>query len=51
MKLHTIESRSVIGPSTILFARVYVCTFQPGKFTGWGSEVVNALISLLANDQ
>ena len=46
---HTIESRSVTGPSTILFAWVYVCTFQPGNFTGWGSEGVNALISLLAN--
>ena len=25
----------------MLFAGVYVCTFQPGKFTGWGSEGVN----------
>ena len=26
--------------SNILFASVYVCTFQPGNFTGWGSEEV-----------
>ena len=31
----------VIGPLNILFAGVHVCTFQPGKFTGWGSEGVN----------
>ena len=25
----------------MLFAGVYVCTFQPGNFTGCGSEEVN----------
>ena len=29
-----------IGPSAILFAGVYVCTFQPGNFTSWISEGV-----------
>ena len=38
--MHNTESRFVIGPSDILFAGVYVCTFQPGKFTGWGSRGV-----------
>ena len=37
MKMHNIESRSVIGPSDILFGGVDVCTFQPGNFTGWGN--------------
>ena len=33
-KMHSIESRFVIGPSAgILLAGVYVCTFQPGIFT------------------
>ena len=39
--MHSIESRFVIGPSNILFGGVYVCTFSPGNFTGWGSEGVN----------
>ena len=39
-KMHSIESRFVIGPSNILFARIYVCNFQPRNFTGWGSERV-----------
>ena len=39
--MHSIESRFITGPSDILFACVYVCTFQPGNFTGWGSERVN----------
>ena len=38
--MHSIESRFVIEPSDILFAGVYVGTFQPGDFTGWGSEGV-----------
>ena len=33
--MRSTESRFVIGPSIILFACVYVCTFQPGNFTGW----------------
>ena len=39
--MHSVESGFVIGPSNILFASLHVCTFQPGNFTGWGSEVVN----------
>ena len=34
--MHGIESRFVIGSSITLFAGVYVCTFQPGNFTGYG---------------
>ena len=37
----SIEIRFVIGPSDILFAGVYVCTFQPQNWTGWGSEGVS----------
>ena len=40
MKMHSIESRFVTGPSAILFGGVYVCTFQPRYFTGWDSEGV-----------
>ena len=36
--MHSVESRFVIGPSDILSAGVYVCTFQPANFTGFGSE-------------
>ena len=39
--MHSTKSRFVIGPSNILFGGVYVCTFQPGYFTGWVSEGVN----------
>ena len=38
----SIKSRLVIGQSNILFGGVYVCTFQPGNFTDWGSEGVKA---------
>ena len=38
--MHIVESRFVIGPSNILFGDVYECSFQPGNFTGWGSEEV-----------
>ena len=41
IKMHSIESRFVTGPSDMLFAGMYVCTFQPGNFTGWGYEGVN----------
>ena len=41
--MHTTESRFVAGQSAILFGGVYVCTFQPGNFTGCGSEGVNQL--------
>ena len=41
VRTYSIDSRFVIlGLSNILFAGVYVCTFQPGDFTGWGSEGV-----------
>ena len=38
--MRTIENRFVIGPSNILSASMYVCTLQPGNFTGFGSEGV-----------
>ena len=39
--MHNTECRCAIEPSDILFAGVYVCTFQPGNFTGCGSERVD----------
>ena len=42
--MYSTESRFVIGPSDILFGVVYVCTFQPGNFTGWSSEGVKRRI-------
>ena len=39
--MHSTDSRFVTGPSNTLFSGVYVYTFQPGTFTGWGSEGVN----------
>ena len=41
--MRSIESRFITGPSSILFGSVYGCAFEPGKFTGWGSEWVNVL--------
>ena len=41
VKMHSTESGFVIGPSDTLFAGVYVSTFQPRNFMGWGSEGVN----------
>ena len=41
------DSRIVIGPSNTLFGGVHVCTFQPGNFTGCGSEGVNKTVSLV----
>ena len=40
--MHSIEAKFVIGPSDILFAGVYLCTFQPEYFTAWDSEGVKA---------
>ena len=37
IKMHSTESRIVIGPSNVLFAGVSVYIFQAGKFTSWGS--------------
>ena len=39
--MHSIESVLVIGPSNILSAGMYVCTFQPGNFTGCEGKGVN----------
>ena len=41
-KLHNTE-RFVTGPSNTQFDGVYVCSFQPGNFTGWGSEALRRL--------
>ena len=38
IKMRSIECRLVVVPSNMLFAGVYVCTFQPGNFTSSGSE-------------
>ena len=38
--MHSTESRFVTGLETVLFACLYVCTFQPGGFMGWGIEGV-----------
>ena len=48
--MHDIERRFVIGLSSILFAGVYLITFQPGNFTGCGSEGVNHVAVVVAND-
>ena len=40
IKMHNIEGRFVIGSSNILFACVYVCTFQARNCAGRGSEGV-----------
>ena len=45
-KLHSIESRLVIGPSKVLFVGVHVCIFQPGNFTGCGSEGVKLFYTM-----
>ena len=45
-KCTVLKVRFVVGSSNMLFAGVYVCTFQPGNFTGWESEGVKG-ISLL----
>ena len=38
--MHSTESRFVTGLETVLFACLYVCTFQAGGFMGWGIEGV-----------
>ena len=45
--MHSTESRCVIRPPNILSGGVYVGTFQPGHFTGWGSEGVNTAAECL----
>ena len=35
-----LKVRLVTGPSNMLFAGVYVCTFHPGNFKGGGSQAV-----------
>ena len=39
--MDSIDSRFATGPSNIPFSGAYGCIFQPGNFTGWGSEGVN----------
>ena len=41
IKMHSSESRFIIRSENILFASTHIGTFQPGHFTGWGSEGVN----------
>ena len=50
--MHSIENRFVIGPSDVLFGGVGVCTFQPGNFTGQGSDGVKKIkeIFILKDD-
>ena len=38
--MRNIECIFVIG---LLFVGMHVCTFQPGHFTGWDSEMVKSL--------
>ena len=45
IKMHSIESRFVIGSSNILPGGVYVCSFQPVNLTGCGSEGVKRNLS------
>ena len=46
---HSVENRFVTEPSDILSGGVYVCTFQPGNFTGWGSEGVDVMAHLVSS--
>ena len=41
IQIYCLQAKFVTRPSNILFASVYVSTFQPGNFIGWGSERVN----------
>ena len=41
-KCTVLKVRFVTGPSNVLLAGVYVYTFQPGNFTGWGSEGIKS---------
>ena len=47
IKIHSIDSGFVTGPSNILSAGAYVCIFEPGNFTGWGSEGVKVSSGLV----
>ena len=49
IKMPSIESGFVIGPSNILFTGVYGCTIQPENFTGWGSEGVKQDVRCIHN--
>ena len=40
--MHIIVSRFIVEPLNVLVAGIYTCTFQPGNFTGSGSEGDNA---------
>ena len=43
IKMHSIESRFVTGPSSILSGGGYVCTFDLGKYS-WGTEVIKLTV-------
>ena len=43
---HHVYLLTYLGPSNILFAGVYVCTFQLGNVEGWVSEEVKHAYSL-----
>ena len=40
IKMHSTKSRCVIGMENIVCTRTHPCIFEPGNFTGWGSEGV-----------
>ena len=46
VKMRSIESRFVTGPSNTLFGGAHVLAFQPGNFTGWDSDGVNSVPAL-----
>ena len=50
-QIHNTESSFVTGRSTILFAGMYVCTFQPRNVTGRGSEGVKKKKVIKNNNQ
>ena len=50
IQTRSIEIRDFTGPGNTCFCRrVYVCTFQPGHFTGWASGGVKLFVSLVSN--
>ena len=49
IKTHGIKSRCVIRARKIYCLQARPCIFQPGNFTGWGSERVNSLCFDLEN--
>ena len=45
--MHSVESRFVIGPSNILSAGAYACTFQPGSDVSQAVAVKGLISSCL----